>query len=237
MRVVVTRPLASAGRTVERLALMGHEPVLFPLTEARHDPVAVAEALEEPHFAIAVTSAEAVRCMRELGPELAPYRGEALFAVGEATADAAREVGFRFIHVGPGTGTELAAHIAGTDSARQATSPLLYLAGKPRSPAFEEGLRHRGIPFVTAECYEMIPVMPEDGRLLIDPPVDAVLLYSRENANLFFGLDIVRQNARAFAGMVFCCMSENVAEAVPQGFRNDLRIAKRPEEPSLLALL
>ncbi|OHV82126.1 uroporphyrinogen-III synthase [Rhizobium sp. LCM 4573] len=237
MRVVVTRPLASAGRTAERLASMGHEPVLFPLTEARHHPAVAMEALERPHFAIAITSAEAIRCMRELGPELAPRRDEILFAVGEATADAAREAGFRSIQIGPGTGAELAAHIADTDSARRATSPLLYLAGKPRSPAFEEGLRHHSIPFVTTECYEMITVEPKDDRLLLEPPADAVLLYSRENANLFFGLDVVRQNAREFAGMVFCCMSENVAEAVPQAFRNDLRIARRPEEPSLLALL
>jgi uroporphyrinogen-III synthase len=237
MRVVVTRPLASGRRTAERLAAMGHEPVLFPLTEARHLPEAAGRALTLAHWAMAATSAEAVRALMKLGSELSRYSGEQFFAVGDATAEAARQAGFRSVHVGPGTGDALADVIAGHSFGGNGSPPLLYLAGKPRSPALEDGLRRHGIPFIAAVCYEMIPADAGDAGLVLDPPADAVLLYSRKNAELFFELGGVRQNAPLFAQMAICCMSQNVAEAVPSPFRRNIRIAEAPNETGLLALL
>lgn len=236
MRVVVTRPEGSALRTAERLKSLGHEPVLLPLTKARHDADMTENALRRPHAALAVTSAEAVRALSALGERLIPYLDETLYAVGDATGRAAEEAGFRNICVGPGTGAGLADLVA--SRALQLPAPLLYLAGKPRSPNFEEGLHAKNLPFLTAEIYEMSPTAHGEGVIrnaLLDPPADAVLLYSRENARLFF--DLAMPHAAALTGTRILCLSDNVADAVPKKFHRNIKIADHSDEDGLLALL
>ncbi|MGK6313280.1 uroporphyrinogen-III synthase [Neorhizobium sp. DT-125] len=236
MRVLVTRPDVSAQRTAEKLRSLGQEPVLLPLTRAVHHPGAAELALKQPHAALAITSAEAVRVLASLGERLAQHLGETLYAVGEATARAAAESGFRHIRTGPGTGAELAGLVA--SEAPALAPPLLYLAGKPRSPKFEDGLRAEKIPFATAEIYEMTPIAYDEGALrqaLLDPPADAALLYSRESATLFF--ELVAPHASALALIRILCLSDNVAEAVPQDFHRNIKIADHPDEDGLLALL
>jgi len=236
VRVVVTRPENSARRTAERLRSLGHEPVLLPLTKARHRADLAEDAFDKPHAALAVTSAEAVRVLSALAYRLNPYLEETLYVVGDATARAAGEAGFQNICVGPGTGAELAELIA--SHAPEFTAPLLYLAGKPRSSKFEEGLHARKVPFVTAEIYEMSPIASDEDTIrhaLLDPPADAVLLYSRENARLFF--DFAVPHAAALAAMRMLCLSDNVAGVVPYEFHGNIKIADHPDEDGLLALL
>ena len=103
MRVLVTRPEPSATRTAEKLRLMGHDPVVLPLARAVHDLTATKDALTSPHAAVTVTSAEAIRALEELGTEaIAPYREDLFFAVGPASADAARRLGLRQVVAGDG---------------------------------------------------------------------------------------------------------------------------------------
>ncbi|WJR69262.1 uroporphyrinogen-III synthase [Neorhizobium sp. CSC1952] len=236
MRVFVTRPENSARRTAERLRGLGHEPVLLPLTRAVHHPQAAELALKQPHAALAVTSAEAMRVLASLGEKLAQHLGKTIYAVGDATAKAARESGFFRVRTGPGTGSELAELIVGEAPALAA--PVLYLTGTPRSAAFEDGLQAGKVPFATAEIYEMAPVA-YDGttvrRILLRPPPDAVLLYSRESARLFS--DLAAPHASALASTRFLCLSDNVADAVPQNFHGNIKIADRPDEDGLFALL
>jgi uroporphyrinogen-III synthase len=236
MRVVVTRPENSARRTAERLQDLGHQPVLLPLTKAIHHPGAAAVALAVPHAALAVTSGEAVRVLSLLGERLTPYLGQTLYAVGGTTAKAAEESGFRNIRPGAGTGAELAELIASYASTFDA--PFLYLAGKPRSPKFEDGLRTNDVPFVTAEVYEMTPIAYDEVFLrsvLLDPPVDAVLLYSRENARLF--CDFAAPHLTELASLQFVCLSDNVAEIIPREFHRNIKIASHPDEDGIFALL
>ncbi|MFB9953165.1 uroporphyrinogen-III synthase [Rhizobium puerariae] len=236
MRVVVTRPEPSARRTADRLERLGHHPVLLPVSRAVHHPETARDALRKPHAALALTSAEAGRVLSSLGDQLAPYLEETLYAVGDATAKAAAAAGFRNIRTGTGTGAELAKLIASHTASLAA--PLLYLAGKPRSPGFEEGLRARNLPFVTAEIYEMSPVAHDGNAIraaLLDPKADAVLLYSRKNAQLFF--DLSAPHAEALAATLMLCLSDNVANAVPDEFHRNIKIAGHPDEDGLFALL
>ncbi|CDN49845.1 uroporphyrinogen-III synthase [Neorhizobium galegae] len=236
MRVVVTRPESSARRTDERLQNLGHQPVLLPLTKSIHHPDAAATALAGRHSALAVTSAEAVRVLSSLGDRLAPFLGQTLYAVGETTAKAAEDTGFRDIRRGPGTGAELAELIA--SDASDFDAPLLYLAGKPRSPQFEDGLNAEGVPFVATEVYGMMPIAYDEVFIratLLDPPVDAVLLYSRENARLF--CDFAAPHLKELASVQFLCLSDNVAENIPREFHRNIKIASHPDEDGVLALL
>lgn len=236
MRVVVTRPEISAAKTAERLRLMGHDPVLLPLSRAIHHRQVATNALALPHSALIVTSAEALRALAGIGSGLKINRDIQLFAVGEKTAAAARSAGFSNIQIGSGDGEGLAELIAS-----KLESPdfrLLYLAGKPRAGSLESRLEKLGLPVRVAEIYEMTPVeyRPEeiDAWLRTQPP-HAVLLYSRENAFRFF--EIFERYAFSFSETAFLCISSRTADAVPTAFRLNVRIAESPDENALLALL
>lgn len=234
MRVVVTRPEISARQTARKLQALGHEPVLLPLAKAIHHPDMAERALETPHAALAVTSAEAIRMLSSLAKRPSP--DFLVYAVGAATAEVARKAGFDNIRTGPGTGAELAEMVAGDASTFHA--PLLYLAGTPRSAKFEERLRAGNIPFATAEIYEMaqVPHDPETMRsLLVTSPAEAVLLYSKETARIFF--ELAAPFAQSFGETRFFCLSDNVAHGVPHEFHGNIMIARHPDEEGLFALL
>lgn len=236
MRVVVTRPEISADKTAERLKVMGHEPILLPLSKAIHKPQDAMDALASPHSALVMTSAEAVRTLAGIDPPLDADFGLPLFAVGEKTAAAARSVGFRNVHVGSGDGDSLADLIA--SQLEKSGLPLLYLAGKPRAGSLERRLEQSDTPVRVTEIYEMIAIdySPEDiGARLSAYPAQAVLLYSRENAIRFF--DLAERHALQLSETKFLCISQRTADAVPAAFRAHLRMAETPDEIALLALL
>ncbi len=234
MRVIVTRPEHSAARTAERLTSLGHEPVLFPLTRPRHDSTAAARAIQEPHAALAVTSAEALRALDALGKLPDPVLATPLFAVGKATAGAAGELGFTNIRMGPGDGRGLAAMVG----ADPPPGILLYLAGRPRSPAFEAELSARGVPFRTAEIYEMLTLNydgAEIGRKLLNRVPDALLLYSAEAARIFFRE--LAPHPSALGRLRIFAISNSVKASIPSELHHNVKVAARPDEDALFDLL
>lgn len=232
MRVVVTRPQDRAEATAASLRGMGHEPQPLPLSRARHLPDQARELLAEKHAAIAVTSAEALRAVA--GFDLSAHLTRPLFAVGRKTAAAAQEAGFKTIEIADGDGASLAALIA-----RNAPAGVVYLTGKPRSPTFEMALQAANIPHTVIECYEMIPLAPsnEDVLAMFDPPPAAILFHSRETARLFFALPAIAKNLAVLSPGLIACLSARVAEEVPPALRDRVKIAERPDESALLALL
>jgi uroporphyrinogen-III synthase len=235
MRVLVTRPAHSAERTARRLREMGHEPLLLPLAEPVHDPDAALQALSATHGALAVTSAEAIRTVAKLGDRLAPHLGRPLLAVGEATAGAARELGFRSVAASAGSGRELAEEIA-----RNVPAALLYLAGTPRAEGFEKRLAELGLRFAVVECYGMRPIAPDPSSvaaLLDEGRPDAVLFYSRRTSENFFRIPQIVSSTERLSAVRLLCLSQAVAEAVPEGLRKNVAISPVPDENGLLSLL
>ena len=237
MRVLVTRPQGSGRKTAERLVARGHDAVTAPLIAARHDGAAVRRALATPHAALALTSAEAVRALRQAGIDLSPYLETPVYAVGRATAEAAIAAGFRDVTASGGTGIALAATVL---AARDRLGrPLLYLAGSPRSPDFEALLAEAALTMVTVTVYRMEPV-PDAAAALAAAfaagPVDAVLFHSRHTAEEYFRLLPALSPAPA-APPAYLCFSEKVAEAVPRAGSPRIFVARQPEEAELLALL
>lgn len=235
MRVLVTRANPAAERTAARLAARGHQPILLPLSRAIHDRVAADAALEKAQGPLLLTSAEAVRVIGH-APEAA--RSRPVFAVGEATAQAAREAGFTTIATAEGTGISLAALVV-ERLAGQSPTPLAYLAGFPRSQDLETLLHAAGIPVDVCECYRIEALEPEDHALeaLLAKPPEAVLLYSRESALRLFNLPVVRSGLAAFTTTAFLCISDKTASAIPAALASGIRIAATPDETALLALL
>lgn len=240
MRVLIIRPELQAMRTAEKLADLGHDAVIFPLFQPLHDLALCLEALQSRHSALAITSAEAVRCLQKLGPMLKPYLAEPVFTVGKATARMAREAGFTNVMSAAGNGHDLAAMVAGHTAGSVAGTPILYLAGAKRSGSFERTLRDNDIDCMTAEIYDMAPVpytIEQQQAVLVNKPVDAAFFFSKENARAFFGLEVFRQSKEALRKTLFFCLSKNIAEAVPEEFENSAVVSLNPDEDELIDLL
>jgi uroporphyrinogen-III synthase len=90
-RIWITRAQPGADATAERVRALGHEAVIAPLLAVR--------ALEDVRVdlsgvaALAFTSANGVRTFADISPE----RAIRVFAVGAATAQAARAAGFKLV--------------------------------------------------------------------------------------------------------------------------------------------
>ncbi|MCL6707371.1 uroporphyrinogen-III synthase [Pseudomonas sp. R2.Fl] len=241
MRVLVTRPEPAATRTAERLRALGHEPVVMPLSVARRFPQRATEALEADLSGIVVTSAEAIRTLAEIDSAERAWTRLPLFAVGEATAAAARDAGFETVVTGAGDGASLARLIEErSDMWSGANRPLLYLTGTPRSLSLETALEQTSVPFRICECYRMEfshPSRDTQARALTDPIPDAVLHYSTESLRRFLGLSLIEERPDLLTQIVPVCMSATVAEHLPPAIRNRARIAPQPTEDSLLSLL
>lgn len=246
MRVVVTRPIRSGQKTATLLRERGHQPILLPMTEPVYKTDVTRETLARKPAALAVTSAEAIRALSASSVDLSNHLDRPLFAVGEATAKAARDVGFRTIIGGDGDGVALA-RLVQTTFKLQASEPapddgsphLLYLAGRPREGGFESTLAENAIRVSVAEIYEMQPVHWERPTLQarFEPLPDVVLLYSRKTARIFFELSERLDLASLISAIRFICISENVLDVVPAIHRSRALASATPREDAMFHLL
>jgi uroporphyrinogen-III synthase len=119
-RVLVLRPEPGASATAGRVRERGLEPIVIPLFEIE----AVEWKAPEPggFDALLLTSANAVRCG---GEQLKDLRGLPVYAVGAATAEAARDAGFDVASTGDGGVERLLGSI-------EPDLRLLHLAGEDR---------------------------------------------------------------------------------------------------------
>ena len=182
--IMVTRPQPGAVRTAERLATMGFEPVLCPLTTIV--PAALPQdALPAAEWvATAMTSANAAcHAPKWLVEAMA---GRPLYAVGAATMQAARERGFaRIVHSADGDVDDLAALIR---SRCEKASEILYLCGRTRTGDLEGKLRDAGLSATVAEVYETEIVSQMTNKIRdifsTEPPA-GVVFHSAVSAETF----------------------------------------------------
>ncbi|WP_018855765.1 uroporphyrinogen-III synthase [Rhizobium sp. 42MFCr.1] len=233
MRVLVTRPQHSGERTAKRLRELGHEPILLPLSHPVHDANAALRGLSTSKGSIAITSAETIRALTAHDAELAVHLARPLFAVGDATAEEARAIGFSSVTASGGSGAELAETIA------KKAGSVLYLAGSPRAETFEKRASEIGLRITVAECYRMepTPIAPQVLDTIFEQRPDAILFFSRQTAEDFFRVAEPQMRPDRVDGIRLLCLSKSVAEMVPASLRGAVSIAAMPEERSLLSLL
>lgn len=243
LRVLVTRPEPGNTRTAALLRARGHQPVAMPLTRtvplaAGHDIIHGTRA-----GAYVVTSASAMHHWPS--PESEPGRlSVPLYAVGEATAQAARDNGFENVTVGPGDADSLAGMIIGdVETGRLVLSgamPAIYVTGRVRRPRVETLLHRQNLPLRIAEIYDTENMSYSTDyieELFAAESCLAVLLYSHHAAMLIMQHLERLDPDKALKDCVFLCLSSNVATAIPDRFRDRARIAAAPNEADLLAQL
>lgn len=105
-KLLLLRPEPGLSASAERARALGLEVVACPLF--RVEPVEWRAPNPDEYDALLLTSANAVRLG---GPELAKLKWAPVHAVGAATADAARDAGFRVETVGVGNVLDLLASL------------------------------------------------------------------------------------------------------------------------------
>ncbi|ANN56255.1 uroporphyrinogen III synthase [Mesorhizobium loti NZP2037] len=231
LRVLVTRPEPGASRTARRLQETGFQPVVLPLTETVALP---ADAGFVTGDAVAVTSANAVR--HTANEVIAALAALPCHAVGARTAEAARKMGFSSVIEGSGDAEALADAIAAALPGKAIT----YLCGRVRFPMFEQRLEAAGVRVRAVETYDTLPVPYSDETilaLLSGQSVDAVLLYSAKAAVAMQALSKRPALQEAFEKIQVFALSARIAAAFGDGAGKTIRIAARPDEEALLALL
>ncbi len=233
MKLLVTRPLPDAEETAGRLRGLGHEVMVQPLLRTRLLPLAATVA----PAALAVTSRNGVRALAAW-PAAAVWRDLPLFAVGEATAAAARGAGFTDISSADGDGVALAELIIATR--KPGDGRILYPAAEDRSPIFEQRLGEAGFAVDGVVAYRMAAADAFDPPIveaLAAGELDGVLLYSRRSAETFLALVDQAGLGGALARLRLFVLSPRVADAFASRAVGRIDVAPEPREDALIGLI
>jgi uroporphyrinogen-III synthase len=225
--------------TAEALRASGFAPLLAPLL--RFEAVSLPDAIGDGAGALIVTSAAAFRAI-ELHPSRAALSALPLFAVGEATADAAQAAGFINVKAAGGDAVSLRELILGEVRARRLkkSTAFLYLAGADLSVDLEVELGARGLRVQTLTVYRMamLPTLTDEAHnAFAAGEIEAVLHYSRRSAAAF--VEAVRSAGVEISALALphCCLSENIATAMREAGAHHIIVAQTPDEPALLQVL
>lgn len=216
--VLVLRPEPGAGQTAERLTALGFVPIVYPLFAVE----AVDWALRDTAGidSILLTSANAARFG---GSSLAPFHDYPVYAVGAATARAARAAGFSDVRQGGG------------DVA--ATVPLIARAGHAHvlHPGGEHvrAYDHQGLEIERATVYRTVPRGDAAGLAAVLPQGQPCALVHSPRAGARLA-ELVAPAERPRLGLAV--ISAAAAEACGSGWRA-VGVAAAPDENALLQCL
>ena len=232
MRLVVTRPQADGERTAAALRARGHEVLLAPLM--RVEPVDV--DLSGGWGGVIITSANAASAIAD-NPARKALLGLPLYAVGQRSAEAAREAGFADVTSADGDVRDLVRLIA--ERPASAAAPLLYLAGEHRAADLVSELVLHGIAAEMAVIYRAItkPFPSQLTAALKAGEVDAVLHFSRRSAENYIAGAAQAGVAGPALGVRHMCLSAQIAAPLSEAGASRVAIAPRPDEAQLLASL
>ncbi|MFD1612833.1 uroporphyrinogen-III synthase [Sphingomonas tabacisoli] len=206
--VLVLRPQPGADATAARAKALGLGSIVAPLFRIMPRGW---EMPAEPFDALLLTSANAARMLDDRLDRALP-----VYAVGEATADAARTAGFSRIAVGQ---KDVAAVVA--QARAEGVRSLLHLAGEDRTP-----FNPAGLSIETRMVYAAEPCDPQSAFAEALERGAVALLHSARAARRFREL--------AGAAHRIAAISPAVLEAAGEGWAASA-VADRPADDALLA--
>lgn len=169
-RIWITRAQPGADVTAERVRSLGHDAMIAPLLTVRPMP----DVTIDLHgvAALAFTSANGVRAFADSCGE----RGLKVFAVGAATAQAARAAGFKSVLSADGDVEALAEGIAARRG--ELRGAVLHPGAAEPAGDLSGSLQRHGVEARHLVLYETAPVEPGTLDLDVMDRADVVLLHS-----------------------------------------------------------
>ncbi|WP_263596129.1 uroporphyrinogen-III synthase [Brevundimonas aurantiaca] len=201
---------------------MGCEPLIQPLLAV--EPLAPPLPDLDRFAALAFTSANGVAAFAALTPR----RDRPVFAVGEATAGAAREAGFVAVRSADGDLTDLARLIAAELSQAVLLAPLAETPAGDLAAALHAA-QARDVAVQALAVYRTAWVVQVD-----PPPFDAVLIHSPRAAQALASWAAASPTRLAQA-VCACISAAAAAPLTPLGLTP--AVSERPNETTLLKTL
>lgn len=238
MKLIVTRPEADARELIATLADNNIEALCAPLMD-----IVFRQNVDIPELnyqAVLATSANGVRAIASHGM-FDVLKNVPLFAVGEASAQKAHEVGFAIVHTASGDLAGLA------DLVRQELAvdmgPLLYASGNKIAGDLAGILGGDGYDVHRVVFYDALarPTLdPQALEALNDQSVDGVILMSPRTAKIW--CDNIMQSGRALLSpkLTYYCLSRAVADVINKGLPTDgsrILVSTTPTKAALLKLI
>jgi len=217
-RVAVTRAAPENARTAARLQQRGAIALLAPLLDIAHRP-----------FDDDLSGAQALLFTSSNGVHAYTRQSQArslpVFAVGDATAAAARALGFAQVRSADGEVAALAALV--TAELKPQNGKLIHIAGAHLAGDLSGLLGQAGFTLKRCVAYEAKPVTRLPEAFLA--PIDTVLFHSARAAEVFLQL-----GAPGSDKMSAACLSSAVADAARKAVWARLIVASAPREDALL---
>lgn len=219
LRVGITRALPEAETTAARVREHGAEPVLVPLL-----------TIVPCAFDTSIAGAQALLFSSSNGVRAFPAVKEAascvVLAVGDATARAARDAGFRDVRSADGD-VQALARLAIT-SLDPAKGKLIHIRGTHVAGNLSQALVAAGFELEPRIAYTAVAAssLPE----AFTAPLDVVLFHSARAAEAFLAL-----GAPNSANLTAGCLSKAVAEAASGVSWKRIIVAPAPRDNDLIA--
>ncbi len=235
MRLLVTRAEPDAIKLRAKLESMGHEATVEPLLSVDYveNPAIDLDGVQ----ALIATSRNALRALRNL-----PVRREAvglpLFAVGKATAEEARALGFSTVITGAGNAQALMNHIVSVVD--PAAGLLMHLAGDRLAGDLAGDLEAQGFRVVEVVVYRTIAARgfsSDTLEQLAMGEIEGVILLSPHTATVYASLVKKSGLVRYVDGMTHFCLSQAVAKRLEPLGKLRVEVAAEPSLRQVLALI
>ena len=229
-RLLVTRPSEDAPRVVKALQRIGIGALIEPLIFI--DPVAGPGPDLAGVQAVLATSANGVRALAKIEIR----RDIALFAVGDVTAECAREAGFESVESAAGDVESLVRLVR--RRLDPATGALLHVAGSHVAGDLAARLDGSGFGYRRAVLYQARAAerfSAETVGAIREGTIDGAIFFSPRTAATFVTLSREARLEGAVKGLTAFCLSPAVAEQIRQIPWRQVVSARSPDQESLMA--
>ena len=235
MRYLITRPEPDALKLKAALEAIEHEATVEPLLTTTFDDPEEIDLAEVQ--AIIATSRNGLRALKQQG---AHRIASALpvFAVGKATANEARTLGFELIVTGAGTASDLVPQIVSACDPQAGF--LLHLRGDEVAANLRAELEAHGFRLLEPIVYHMVPATeftPDTFEQIASGEIDGVLLFSPRTARIYVDLIERHRLTAAARRLTHVCLSAAVAAPLKKLGPTRIEVADKPTLNAILELL
>lgn len=227
-KVLLTRPAEDAVPVIDALRKIGVETVSAPLLDIHFES---GPAVDLSLFqGVLLTSANGVRAL----VHRTERRDIPAYAVGDATARAAKDAGFAPVYSATGDVDALVELV--TERCQPSDGPFFHAAGSVTAGDLAGQLSGKGFAvhrekLYTAESASALPQVAVDA--LTASSVDGVMVYSPRTSKVFDDVVSKAGLADTAKDMTLFALSPNVSDATHLPWAQRI-IAERPEQQSLL---
>lgn len=232
MKLLITRPKEDAEPLAAELRQQGFDTQIEPLLsiEPVRDPQCDLNGVQ----ALLVTSANGVRMFAVTFAE----RNLPVYAVGDASARAAREAGFVFVDSAEGDVDALAERIKACLSRDK--GDVLHVAGSKIAGDLGGQLTRAGFGYRRAVLYQAEKVgslSSEAMKAIRSGEIDGIVLFSPRTAEQLVNLVKKAGLEKACRGISAFCLSKAVADKASELRWEEVIVAEKPERESLMQAL